>query len=282
MQEINLFSKLSITIKRKPVKLLISIFVSYTIIWAILEPLIYFCQLTVLSGLTKFIIILIISVFAGFLKEYPKEEIEINMKNVNTKVKISFGDLFSKEGHKVISVNEFFDSELGDIVSPTTLHGKFIKDILGGQSNTFNQLVDESLLEESYTEIPRERGRIKKYPIGTTAVLNINADKYFLLALSHTNVHTLKAEADVPELWEALSKLWNVVRINAGGHPVNISLIGGGLSQIRLPPKQLLEIILISILQKAKHSEITNEIRIILTEDKFINIDLKSLKEEWS
>lgn len=282
MQEINSFNKLSIAIKRKPVKLLISIFISYTVIWAILEPLIYFCQLTVLSGLTKFIIILIVSVIAGISKEYPKEEIEINMKNVNTKVKILFGDLFSKEGYKVISVNEFFDSELGDIVSPASLHGKFIKDVLGGQSKTFNQLVDESLLKESYTEIPRERGRIKKYPIGTTAVLNINDVKYFLVALSHTNIHTLKAEADVPELWEALSKLWDVVRINAGGYPVNITLIGGGLSQIRLPPKQLLEIILISILHKAKLNEITNEIRIILTEDKFVDIDLKSLKEEWS
>lgn len=162
MKEINLFTKLSITIKRKPVKLLLSIFVSYTVIWAILEPLIYFCQLTVLQGLTKFIIILIVSVIAGVLNEYPKEEIDINMKNVNTNVKILFGDLFSKEGYKVISVNEFFDSELGDIVSPTSLHGKFIKDVLGGQSKTFDQLVDESLLKESYIEIPRERGRKKK------------------------------------------------------------------------------------------------------------------------
>lgn len=157
----------------------------------------------------------------------------------------------------------------------------FIKTVLAGQSDSFNKLVDNSLKDNQFEVINRSKGREKRYPIGTTAIVDLNDVKYFLVALSKTDIKTLKARADVPELWEALRGLWRSVRNNANGYPINVALMGSGLSGVGLPPEQLLQIMIISVLNEAKRTEITSEIRIILTEDKFEDVDLETIKKDW-
>jgi len=278
----NIITKLKAAFIRNPLGLITSIFLTYSALWTILDPVISLGNFTKVMGASKYYILVILSVIVGVMMRIPKTEIMIPIKNVNTKVKIIFGDLFKQDGHKIISVNEFFDSEIGNLVSEKSLHGFFIKKYLAGQSKMFDELTDKSLSNEKFDITQRDRGRTKKYPIGTTAVVNINEVKYFLVALTKTNLDTLKSEADVPELWQALSRLWEYVRIHANSCPVNIPLIGSGAAQIGIPPEQILRMIIMSITQKAKANEITSEIRIVLSPDRFDDIGLESLRKEWS
>ena len=222
-----------------------------------------------------------ISILFAIYKSKQPQQIRIEIKTSNTIVTIWFGDLFASPGHKVIPVNEYFDSELGEYVSPKSLHGLFIKRILGGNSLVFDNLADESLATTKCEIQQRERGRIKRYPIGTTAVVTMNDEKYFLVALSKTNMQTLKASADIPQLWTALEGLWKQVRISSGDCAVSIPLIGGGLSGIGLPSTQLLQLIILSIVSETKKTRIAPEIKIILQEDLYKEVDLELIARNW-
>ena len=271
-----------IGLRRDWLTMLLCAYIAYTVLWAILDPIVTLTQLPCLTGVSRYVIMAVVSLLLGVAYGWPKSQVSIPMRNINTKVTVVFGDLFQQHGCRVISVNEFFDSEIGDPVSPRSLHGVFIQNVLGGQAAAFDKLVNENLDGKASTHIQRPRGKQRRYEIGTTAVVDIVGVRYFLVALCRTNLETLKAEAGVPELWQALSGLWDTVRVNANGETVSLPLLGSGLAQMRLPPKQLIQIILMSILEKAKSEEIASEIRLVLTPDKFAEVDLNALRKEWS
>jgi len=233
-------------------------------------------------GIAMYSLMVVISLVGGVVVGVPPRELVLKIKNTDTQVKILFGDLFAVDGMKVIPANEFFDSEIGDPVSPKSLHGVFINKVLGGQSSAFDMLVERSLQNTEYEMVQRNRGKERKYPIGTTVVAVCDNTTYLIPASTKTHLETLKAKSDVAILWKALEGLWDSVRTNAGGYPVNLPLIGGGLAGIGLPTFQLLEIIIMSIVNETKKAEITKEVRIVLTEDRFEDVNLAMIKKAWS
>ena len=203
-------------------------------------------------------------------------------RKTDTTVTVSFGDLFTSSAYKVIPVNEFFDSKLGEPVSPKSIHGIFVSRCFGGHGESLNALVDQSLIDTPFEAVQRAEGRERRYPIGTTAVVPVNEDRYFLVALSKTDPGTFKGSADIPELWSALVGLWNQVRISAAGHTIAVPLMGGGLSGIGLPGTQLLQFMILSIINETKKRKIADNIHILLSEDRFDEIDLEVIANNWA
>jgi len=261
--------------------------VSFTILWTLYSALIWFCHprwASLTPGVYQFALMAAASLVAGILYRLPKQRVTIPLRHINTRVEVVFGDLFTQDGHKAIGVTEFFDSELGECVSVTSLHGQFIRDVLGGQSAAFDECVKAGLDPTAATTVPKRRGKCQRYPIGTTAVVDdLKGSKYLLVALTRVDPDSLKAEAGVPELWAGLSGLWAAVRTHSGGGTVNIPLLGSGLAQVPLPPQQMLQLTMMSLVTAARSRAITpGTIRIVLHPDKFDQFDLDALRAEWS
>lgn len=276
-----IIGRILLGIKRHGWKSLAYIFCGYAMAWTLVEPMLEAFPAIEFAGFTYYSGLVLFGIIFALWKTFPTKKVTRRLTNTNTTIQIVFDDIFAIDGHVVVPVNEYFDSEIGDPVSPLSLHGKFIHQILGGKSQIFDELVDQRLDSVPHKMTQNKKGREKKYPIGTTLVHDSTVTKYFLVALSRTDVETLKAKADVPELWQALSGLWEKVRIEAGGSPVNIPLIGSGLSGVGLPPQQLLRIIMMSILDATKKWELTSEIRIVLHETVFEHIDLNVIQKDW-
>jgi hypothetical protein len=281
-----LLKRFGVWFRRQPSRFFISAFVAYSVIWTLLESLAFFIPSLKPEGWLAFsgmlIAIGLISLGWGARRVSPPQHIKVRIKAINTTIEVEFGDLFEAQGLKVIPVNEFFDSELGEPVARRSLHGQLIERYFGSHPASFEALVDEELKDETSETITRKDGRDKRYPIGTTPVIKVGEDRYFLTALCHTDPSTCKACCDVPTLWRALTGLWSAVRIRAGGDPVSVPLIGGGLSGIGLPPFQLLQLILLSIVSANKESHIASTIHIVLPRDSFEEIDLNALVSHWS
>lgn len=282
-----LFQRILLGINRSPRQVLTEIFLAYSASWTLLEAFLGLVNNSNLHnphfpGILKYTILVASSIFIGIYRSIPPFEEVICLKNTNTTIRLQFGDLFKSEGQKVIGVNEFFDSLLGDHVSEFSLHGQFIKNQLGGQSSSFDDLVRMSLAKTDYTEVKRASGNIKKYKIGTTALVSINNEDYYLVALCHTDIDTLKACSDINTFWRALEGLWERVRAGSGGKTVNVPLLGNGLSKLGLPPQQIIQLILISFLIETKRSMVAQEIRIILPFACYDQIDLSAIAREWN
>lgn len=264
-----------------PWKTLQHVFTCFSVLFTIIKVIVQFFPAFRIEGSRSLTLLAVISLGWGLNKVWKPSNISIRVANCNTTIEVIFGDLFKQKGIKAIAVSEFFDSKIGKPVSDMSLHGMFIKRCLGGHSETFDMQVAEQLKDTESTEIEKVEGKTRRYRIGATALLKINEDCYILFALTHADPKTLKTSSDVELMWHALHKLWQRARNECGGHPLNLPLVGGGLSGLGLPTGDLLNLLMLSAITETKASEITQTIRIVLHRSRFEDIDLRDVKQQW-
>ncbi len=277
-----MISSLLLGLQRHPWRFIASILLSYSVLWTLVESFSYFNPVFSAKGLRFQISAILISIVIGIYRAYQPRKATIKINTSDTVLNIFFDDLFQQNGYISIPVNEYFDSHIGEPVSPNSLHGIFINNYFGGHPESFEKLVDRSLQLITHETVNREIGRTNKYPIGTTAKLIANNQNFMLVALCHTDLETYKATADVPQLWAALTGLFSTARNLTAGDSLSIPLIGSGLSGIGLPATQILQLIVLAIISETKKKQICKEINIVLHESRFSEIDLEMIKKQWS
>lgn len=257
------------------------VFTSFSMAFTVVKAVTYFFPVYKFEGVDHLLILLIASVIYGLNKIWKPSRVEIRVATCNTVIEIGFGDLFEQDGIRVIAVNEFFDSKLGKPVSDLSLHGIFLKNCFGGHPEAFDAQLSTELAGVDATHVAKVDGKEMCYPIGTNALITVNADKYILFAFAKTEPNTCKAFSNVELMWKSLHALWYRARIEAGGYPVNIPLIGSGLSGMDLPTRDLLNLLLLSAITETKARQITQTIRVVLHESRFKDIDLRDVKKYW-
>jgi len=274
-----MFENIILGLKREPKRSLYAVFFGVTSLWALLKPIIDFCKIDI-SGWWQFGIFLIIAAIIALVRVYPKDKVAFKLKNTNTQISIYFGNIFSEKDNVAVSVNEYFDSSLGKPVSDKSIHGMLIKNVLGGKNQIFDEAVNKSLCNVTCKHIERQEGKTKKYPIGTTAVLEFGCNKYLLFALTKTD-ENYTAYTSPALILESLSGLWKEARNVCNGYPISIPLIGSGLAKSGLPPMRMIELILISLLFETKKQEVTSNINIVLHTSVYEDVDLMQILTYW-
>lgn len=192
---------------------------------------------------------------------------------------VKCGDLFKEEGLKVIPVNEYFDTQVDNIIiSETTLHGIFVRKYTKNNNDNLKQLnikISKQLKDVECEEvIKRKAGKRKKYPIATTILI----DDYILTALSRFSDKN-EAYLSMPEYLLFLNKFWEEINRIHNGRIINVPVIGAGLARINpeLSYEEYLELIVFSL----KTSSITAgeaKINIIIAENKLSECSIAKLK----
>ncbi len=268
-------------IYRHPWKTAQYIFTSFSVIFTLVRAITYFIPAIKIEGWFALTAAVVISIGFGLRKVWKPSRIEIPVAHCNTIIEVVFGDLFRQDGIRAIAVNEFFDSKLGKPVSDKSIHGIFIQTCFGGHPETFDKQVDEQLRNIKSVEVAKVEGKSKCYPIGSSALITVNQDRYVAFAFAKTDPNTCKASSDVTMMWDSLHKLWQRLRIESGGHAVNLPLVGSGLSGIGLPTRNLLDLMILSAITETKEKEITQRIRIVLHRSRFDDLDLRDVGQHW-
>ena len=256
------------------------------VVWAVTEPLAAYSPgfKDILDKNGKFFIFVSVILAACYLvvRLCEPRTVHFPLKLTNTTISLEFGDIYTFLGHMVVPGNDFFDYELGKKLSSLSIHGQMIERVYAHDGEKLSAAIDQSVRHEPYLTVKRADGERKQYPIGTTAVLTESGKKYFLLALSTTDINTFKMSADVGQLWFALTKLWERVRNEANNDIVNVPLIGGAHSGVGIEPKQLLNLLVLSIAVATKQKHITKHIRFVLHADYFDRVDLREVRASWA
>lgn len=250
-------------------------------------------QLALVKGVTHFLpdikiegglplaIIISISIIAGLCRMWKTSSVVIKVATTDTKIEVLFGDLFAQEGLRGIGMTEYFESELGVPVSEISLHGQFLQQFSKGENKDFDEQLTKQLDGVPSKDVKKTTGKTKSYPIGTTALIECNGNKYIVFAFAEADPKTCKASSDFSKMEIAMRGLWKKARDEAGGHPLNIPLVGSGLSGVGLPARELLNLMILSAITETKLLKITRTIRIILHRDQFGEIDLRETKKYW-
>lgn len=231
---------------------------------------------TIMKGVILLLFVLINLCFS-YYKSLPKKKITLRISE-KLKVNVYFGDLFKTESNIIIPVNEYFDTLVDDkLISSRTLHGNFVKTIFGGYVQKLDLIIDENLAKYSYQENDtRQHGKTRKYPLGTTIHFEEKGKIYFLFALANFDDEN-KAYISKREYQLSLYKLLDYLHLHSQGSEVNIPLIGGGQSGVKLSKQDLLEYLLSSI---KLHDDLTisGGINIVLHHSLVDDIDLNKIE----
>lgn len=246
-----------------------------------MESVAFFYPILPLQEASRYVVFISLSIIISVIRVRQPRHVSIKVNTSDTTLNIYYGDIFNQKGYIAISVNEYFDSELGDPVSENSLHGIVIKEYFSGYPESFDNAVSQDLNGIQHEVIERERGNTKKYPIGTTAKVIANEHKFLLFALSHTNIQTFKASSDLSTMIKAMHGLFDHARNCTGGEKLIIPLIGSGISGVGLPTTQLLQLIVLAIIDETKKQQICKEIDLVLHDSRFEEVNLEIIRRQW-
>jgi len=227
-------------------------------------------------------------VVACFRYLYEPFSVEFPIANGKTEVKIEYGDLFQKKNVVAIGVNNFFDSCVKhDVIKSPTLHWQFITKILKNDASLFDEAVDSVRKKGAWTP-----GRIdtrdkdlkdKKHrcEIGSTAFVEYEGVKYACTVISEMPNDSFVAESSNSKIMEATKKMLNAARGVCGDEEIALPVWGTGLSRCVLNEKQMIELLLATILEVSNEQRVSKKITIVIYKNKYGEIDLTSLKEKW-
>lgn len=241
-----------------------------------------------LSTIWMFIAIVVISLGYACLSIFKKRKTLTIEINTRTQMTIEKGDIMKVDGVKVIPVNEYFDTHLGNgIIKETSLHGQFLsryKDRIP----ELRKNIDEQL--SRFDPLPSNRNRDmvdglpqKRYPLGTCIRVAIDGQYYLLIAITRFNSNE-HVETSAEEYPEVIRKMFNGIEQLNNGNAVYMPLVGSGISGYELTNMQMLN----SIVQAAHNANklsITNGLYLYLYDDKqiaSINLNIiKYLYDRW-
>jgi hypothetical protein len=228
----------------------------------------------------KLIVVLVISSLALVISKWPKSSVAFQIDKSGTQLSISFGNVLKQEGVIGIGVNDFFDTVLGMNVSPTSIHGQFLKSI-GGPISDLDREIEHQLESFSVEKVERSKGKRLRYSIGNTISYMHEGNKYLLVALSNTGEDYVTRTSS-STLLIALKALLEKARSECNAKSLHIPLFGAGLSRTGIPPMKLLELLLISVLEVSRDGMVTENISIVLSNDQYDRIDLHKIKKDWA
>jgi len=231
--------------------------------------------LTIISILILFIVIYIVL----WLRANLLNKIELTINN--SKVEIKIGDIFTEQGLKVIAFNEYFDTQVDNvIISESTLNGMYIKREIQDVEELDGLIEQDEHLNDSKIEFNKNRklGKKDKYKLGTIFQNN----DYLLTAFSKFDNNN-RAFLHMNDYVNFLLNFWNEVDIVYNGRSICIPLLGAGMTRFKgydtISDQELLELLIWSFkISKIKFTY-PSAVSIIIHETKKDKVDFYKLKE---
>ncbi|HCH0957977.1 TPA: macro domain-containing protein [Vibrio parahaemolyticus] len=236
------------------------------------------------SPIGESLLFLVILLFSNFFIALflSTEKNSINLKiNNTTKLSVYFGDIGECE-NIVVPVNDFFDTLVNDeVVSKNSLHGKFIKNVFGGNEKELQSLIDNALEDQPYETVTnRKINRNKRYELGTVAKINHNGKDYYLVALTKFNLSN-KAYIDSSAYQIVIAKLLSFIGSHSQGKKVSLPLLGGSARSgiTTLTKQQKLELLILSM-SLSDTLSVDNGLELVLSEHDKEELSLNSLEQK--
>lgn len=156
----------------------------------------------------------------------------ITIEIEKSKVNIITGDIFEQPGLKVISFNEYMDTQVDDVlISRASLNGRYITSHLREPVPALDTHIldfaydDDDIIEQ---DVPRRIGKRTRYRLGTICVYG----DFLLTAFSKFDRNN-QANLTMPEYLEFLINFWDKVNKVYAQRSVSTTIFGSGITRIK-------------------------------------------------
>jgi len=206
-----------------------------------------------------------------------KKSITLNING--STLEICAGDLFACDGFKVIAFNEFFDTQVDDVlISSRSLNGRYILEQVADVPGLDARIASDPHLRNcALGAMVRPVGKQTRYALGTI----FKNGEYFLTAFSRFDPYN-RAYLEMNDYINCLMNFWNECDVHYAGQPVSMALMGAGLTRFRgnecITEQELLEAMIWTFKASKIRFSPPSKARIVLTGDLLRKVNLYSLK----
>lgn len=204
------------------------------------------------------------------------------LKINNSTLEIGIGDIFEESDFKVIAFNEYFDTQVDDIIiRKESLNGQYLIRNYPDVS-ALDALIsaDTHAQEHSEEDCDRKVGKTTKYKLGTI----IKNQDYFLLAFTHFDKDN-RAFLDIDDYISCLMNMWNECDIHYGGQTVVLPLLGSGITRFHgyenITDQELLELLIWTFKVSRIRFQYPARVKILLTQNCMDKINLYEIKKRF-
>lgn len=210
-----------------------------------------------------------------------------NLKNINVNidgstVNIKCGDIFNENGLKVITFNEYFDTQVNEkIISSRSLNGIFINKFFKNKVSDLDDFFkNESLPDDIINQnvIRPQGGKTIKFKLSSSYVYN---NEFVLTAFTKFDNQN-RAVLTMPEYIEFLINFWDRINRVYAQRTVNVPVFGSGITRIKehknINDEELLKIMLWTFKLSEMKFKYPAKLTIVIHKDKIAQINLFDVK----
>jgi hypothetical protein len=253
----------------------------FGLIWLFLEPAGLFMPQWLSWGWQGYIGLTLFSLLCAIALNLPRKSVCRLLSSPDSAIEIHVGNLFDEPRHLVIGANDVFDTEPGDVIKLSSVQGQFLTRLYQGDYRRLDAEINaalEPLKAERKREPGKKKGKVWRYPIGTTLVLGSPDRRYFLNAYGYMG-NDLRVKSTADDIWRSLSCLWEQVRLKGHGLEVAIPVIGSDLARTNLPRMTLAKLIIISFIAASKKDFVTKKLTVVIHPKDLDSVDLYALED---
>jgi hypothetical protein len=258
-----------------------SFITNFGLFWLFTEPGALFFPEKLNFGWIGYLWLVTIAIVFAFIQRFPGISVCKKLSSPDSEIEIKIGDLFEQKGHLVIGLNDIFDTELGEIIKPSSVQGQFLTQIYSNDRLKLDADIENALQGYNYPrheELDKKLGKTWRYPIGTTITLGSHDNRYFLTAYGYMN-NDMTVQSNSDYIWQSLSKIWQEVRLKGHSIDVSIPIIGADLARTGLPRMALAKLIITSFIVASKEKFITKKLTVMIYPKDIESIDFYELEE---
>jgi len=203
----------------------------------------------------------------------------IKIKIRQTRIVIKEGDLFSESGQKVIAFNEYFDTQVDDIIiAKGSLNGQFItKNITDVKEfdNYIRRFLRKNDKTPTLVDNRRKTGKKEKYELGTVVAYN----DYFFVAYAKFDEKN-RAYLNKEDLARVYINMWTEIDRYKACNSIVMPVLGsnGMVRKIGFTPQQMIEMLLWSFRISDIDLTRTATLKIVVHKSMVKDIDFSGLK----
>lgn len=221
------------------------------------------------------VVLLHMFIYLGVWICYNKKK-SVTVMIRNTKIIIKEGDLFAENGKKIVSFNEYFDTQVDDvIIAKGSLNGIFITEHIS-DIVSLDRHISEFLSNQTPAFVDEQRiGKKIRYDLGTIVPYN----DYYLLAFSRFDENNC-AYLEKDDIAKVYLKMWSQIDKLKACNSICMPVLGSSriVRNIDYTPQQLLELLLWSFRISGVKMTRSASITIVVHKTMVDSIDFLKLK----
>jgi hypothetical protein len=210
-----------------------------------------------------------VSLLLGLILSFPRSTVSQSYARPEMRITVKRADLFDQKGQLVVGFTDTFDTDITDdrVISSKSVQGQLQHRVFNGDAESLDRLLADAL-----KAIPSERilkkekmyGKLRRYPIGTTAVIVHGGRRVYCVAYTRMG-NDLVAKSSMDVMWQSLGSLWDEVYRHGQRDTVVVPIIGSELARIHCVDREsLIRTIMLSFVARSREQLLCKELVVVV------------------